>query len=149
MQLNKIESIMSKNLIEIFQSGHEKMSDKWSSYLPFYQKNLSQYQDLPIKLLEIGIQNGGSLEIWSKFFPKAKFLIGCDINPSCGDLVYEDPRVHLFVGDAGTKELKIAIEKVTSRLDIIIDDGSHQSDDIIKSFALFFSDVRVRRAVYC
>jgi len=129
---------MTQMLEDIFKAHQGKVSDKWSSYLPFYQRNLSPYQNSPIRLLEIGVQNGGSLEIWSKFFPNAKAIVGCDINPKCGDLIYEDQRVHLFVGDAGTDDVKAAIEEISTQFDIIIDDGSHQSDDIIKAFAQYF-----------
>ncbi len=125
-------------LTEIVKNNHEKISDKWSSYLPFYQKHFSPYCDDSIRLLEIGVQNGGSLEIWSKFFPKAEVLIGCDINTKCGNLTYDDPRVRVFVGDAATEEMKDEISKTSPRFDIIIDDGSHRSDDIVKTFALYF-----------
>jgi len=77
---------MNKLLTEIAEIDHEKVWDKWSSYLPFYQKLLTPHQNDPIRLLEIGVQNGGSLEDWSKYLPNAEAIIGCDINPKCGDL---------------------------------------------------------------
>ncbi|SDJ32200.1 glycosyltransferase [Lutimaribacter saemankumensis] len=129
---------MEKGLMEIVESGHEKVSDKWASYLPFYQKHLSPFQASPVRLLEIGIQNGGSLEVWSQFFPKAEIIVGCDINPKCGSLTYDDPRVRVFVGDAGTKIVKAKISKASEYFDIIIDDGSHKSEDIVKAFSLYF-----------
>ena len=35
-----------------------------------------------LQSVDIGIENGGSLFIWKKFFPKAK-IIGIDLNPDC------------------------------------------------------------------
>lgn len=51
-------------------------------------------------MLEIGVQNGGSLETWSDFFQAGKLFVGCDINPKCEGLRYKDPRIKVVVGDA-------------------------------------------------
>ena len=60
-----------------------KVSDKWDSYLPVYDRLFALRKDDAIDLLEIGVQNGGSLEIMSQFFINAKRLVGCDIDPRC------------------------------------------------------------------
>jgi hypothetical protein len=89
-------------------------------------------------MLEIGIQNGGSLEIWSQYFPLAKKLVGCDIDPRCAQLRYEDPRIQVVVGDANAPDIQAQVLGHTDAFDIILDDGSHKSSDIIKSFARYF-----------
>jgi hypothetical protein len=38
-------------------------------YIDAYDAVLVPYSQKEITLVEIGIQNGGSLEVWSKFFP--------------------------------------------------------------------------------
>ncbi len=129
---------MAKKLTELNKIDHEKVSDKWSSYFPLYQKFLAPRQNDPIRLLEIGVQNGGSLEVWSKYFPNAVAIIGCDINPKCGDLSYEDPRVRVFVGDASSADVKDEIASASPSFDLIVDDGSHKSGDIIRAFARYF-----------
>lgn len=129
---------MPQKLATILKSGHQKVSDKWSSYLPFYQEHLAPFQKKSVNILEIGVQNGGSLEVWARFFPEAKAIVGCDINPKCGELKYDDARVHVIVGDAGKEEIKSKIEAVSRRFDIIIDDGSHRSGDIVTAFARYF-----------
>ena len=88
--------------------------------------------------MEIGIQNGGSLEIWSKYFENATFLVGCDINPDCTKLQYDDARISVVVADANTNVAQQAILKHTHEFNIIIDDGSHRSSDIIKTFSRYF-----------
>ena len=72
-----------KSLFELYREHQGKVSDKWSIYLSEYDRLFSIYRDQPIRMLEIGVQNGGSLEIWSKYFPDAHVLVGCDINPDC------------------------------------------------------------------
>lgn len=133
----KMEGIMS-TLEQLYANHHGKVSDKWLLYLSEYNRLFSAYRNLPIRILEIGIQNGGSLEIWSKFFPHAEKIVGCDINPACVNLLYEDPRIAVVVGDANNAENKYKVLDHSSNFDLIIDDGSHESHDIVRSFAHYF-----------
>lgn len=122
----------------IFEKHEGKVSDKWTSYLDEYQRLFDSLRNQPISLLEIGIQNGGSLEIWAKYFENARRLIGCDINEKCRSLIFDDPRITVFVGDANSDEVQRAITGRCSSFDVVIDDGSHRSGDIVKSFARYF-----------
>ena len=115
-----------------------KVSDKWSAYLHEYDRIFQGWRDKPVRILEIGVQNGGSLEIWAKAFPNGKKFIGCDINSDCAYLTYQDPRITLVIGDANSDAAETEVRKNASTLDIIIDDGSHRSGDIIRSFARYF-----------
>ena len=130
---NKINELVS------IHSSHEgKVSDKWESYLRQYDRILRPYRDESIDLLEIGVQNGGSLDVWATYFPKARKIIGCDINPKCGLLAFEDERISVIIGDATDKAV---IEQVSSMIEtpeVIIDDGSHFSSEIVKTFASYF-----------
>ncbi|MHB1145443.1 MAG: glycosyltransferase [Thiobacillus sp.] len=127
-----------KTLHQLYAEHQGKVSDKWSLYLTEYDRLFDDYRDKPVRLLEIGIQNGGSLEIWSKYFSNASALIGCDINPDCTRLSYDDPRIGVIIGDANAPEVHERVLQRSQQFDIIIDDGSHLSSDIIKSFALYF-----------
>lgn len=130
-----------KTLHQLYTDHTGKVSDKWSLYLTEYDRLFDDYRDKPVRLLEIGIQNGGSLEIWLKYFSKASALIGCDINPDCARLSYDDPRIGVVIGNANTPEARERVFQRSPQFDIIIDDGSHLSSDIIKSFALYFPRV--------
>lgn len=127
---------------QIHRQKTGKVSDKWASYLPFYDYLFEKYRSMRINLLEIGVQNGGSLETWSTFFSEASLLIGCDIDERCGLLKYEDPRVHIVVGDANQPETIVKVTNICSSFDVIIDDGSHQSNDILNSFFIYFPMVK-------
>ncbi len=74
----------------------------------------------------------------SEFFPAARQLVGCDINPRCAQLVFEDQRIAVVVGDANSDEGQNTVLARAPRLDIVIDDGSHRSSDIAKTFARYF-----------
>jgi hypothetical protein len=84
------KSFTGKTLQELYLQHTGKVSDKWSLYLSVYDQILKSYRNANVRLLEIGVQNGGSLEIWSKYFSNAKLIVGCDINPECGKLRYDE-----------------------------------------------------------
>lgn len=130
---------MARSTLATLYSRHQgKISDKWSIYISIYERLFSELDDRPLRVLEIGIQNGGSLEIWSEFFPEATRIVGCDINEACRRLTYSDPRISVVVGDANTDEVEEAITAYSQKFDLVIDDGSHRSGDIIRSFARYF-----------
>lgn len=127
-----------KTLLDLYKSHTGKVSDKWAIYLREYDRLFAPYREQNISMLEIGIQNGGSLEIWSQYFPNAQKFVGCDINPDCAKLTYTDPRIAVIVGDATTPETQAQVLAQSANFDLIIEDGSHTSSDIVKAFARYF-----------
>lgn len=128
----------SETLASLYAEHQGKVSDKWSIYLRKYDELFSPIRARNVRMLEIGVQNGGSLEIWSRYFSNATIVVGCDINPKCSALSFSDGRIVLVVGDANLDETEQTIAAYCQELDIIIDDGSHESADIIASFARYF-----------
>ncbi len=126
---------------DLYKNHTGKISHKWSIYLNQYEQKLKHYQNLPIKLLEVGVQNGGSLEIYSKYFQNAKLLLGCDIDLKCANLKFNSPNIKLIIGDVNEPDVKNKIIK-DSKFDIIIDDGSHTSLSIVKAFSNYFNHLK-------
>ena len=127
-----------KSLVDIHKKHKGKVSDKWGLYLDVYDRSFQHLRGKQISLLEIGVQNGGSLEVWAKYFPRAKTILGCDIDPKCGELSYDDDRISVIVSDANSDQGFEAVTKKASSFDIIIDDGSHKSSDIVGTFGRYF-----------
>ncbi|MER9001596.1 glycoside hydrolase family 99-like domain-containing protein [Mesorhizobium australicum] len=126
------------SLRDLYQAHSGKVSDKWSIYLETYDRIFAQYRNKPVRILEIGVQNGGSLEIWRQYFTEAELVLGCDINVACANLIFDDKKIGVVVGDANTDEVERNITAISKEFDIVIDDGSHTSSDIIRSFARYF-----------
>ena len=103
-----------------------------------YERIFKPYKDSPISILEIDVLNGGSLEIWAKYFSNAKAIIGCDINQKCSKLTFEDKRIHVVIEDVKRIDCIKKITNISESFDIIIDDGSHKPEDIIKAFVNLF-----------
>ncbi len=131
----------NKTLRELYAEHAGKVSDKWALYLREYDRLFNDYRHQPIRLLEIGVQNGGSLEIWDQYFSNVVCLLGCDINPDCSKLQYDSDHIRVIVGDANADVIYQQILQHSAQFDIVIDDGSHTSGDIVNSFALYFPHV--------
>jgi cephalosporin hydroxylase len=126
-----------RTVTNIHTSKLGKLSNKWSSYLPYYDNLFESLKNNPIRLLEIGVQNGGSLETWAAYFAYSEQIIGCDVDEVCGQLVFDDPRISVIVNDANSRE---GFQKIAANhpYDVIIDDGSHLAEDILVSYLNFF-----------
>ncbi len=137
--LKKAATLLSPQptLAELYVQHQGKASDKWQLYLTEYERLLAPYRERPVCLLEIGIQNGGSLDIWAKYFRRARALVGCDINKRCAQLKYSDARIDVIIGDATCRDIQSELLK-HGRFDIVIDDSSHKSGDIVKAFSAYF-----------
>jgi hypothetical protein len=131
-----------ETLSTLFQRETGKPAAKWQGYLQHYDRHLAELKDQPLRILEIGVQAGGSLEVWAQYFKSATLIIGCDIDPACGALQYDDPRIKVLIGDINTPETLQSLTTLTDTLDVVIDDGSHHSSDIIRSFVHLFPRLR-------
>lgn len=127
-----------ETLSTLFHRDTGKPAAKWQGYLQHYDRHLARRKDQPLRILEIGVQAGGSLEVWAQYFKKATHIIGCDIDPACGALLYDDSRIKVLIGDINTPETLQSLSALTDTLDVVIDDGSHHSSDIIRSFVRLF-----------
>lgn len=112
-------------------------ADKWEQYLPVYDGLLRELQARrsPVRVLEIGVQNGGSLQVLASLLPPGSSLLGIDINPHCRTLDL-GPGIEVVTGDAGGEDLPALVKDRV--FDLIIDDGSHRSADVIAAFRMLF-----------
>lgn len=120
-----------KKLIEIAKKYQSTKS--YMMYFDLYEKFLNKYQNSNIKILEIGVFNGDSLKIWREYFSKA-IICGFDIE----DKKISIPGVDILIGDQTDHICLSNLIYKYKNFDIIIDDGSHVSKHIIKSFNFLF-----------
>ena len=131
------------DLKEIHIRNKGYVSDKWESYLDVYSEILANKRNMEgVTLLEVGVQNGGSLQTWLTFFTKIKKLIGTDIDPKCSKLKYKSNKVDIVIGDINDSLTIEKITKIEKKFDVIIDDGSHLSSDIISTFLNLFKLIK-------
>jgi hypothetical protein len=131
-------SSSSASLKELYLHRSGKVSDRWELYLEVYDQLFASRRNKPVRVLEIGVQNGGSLECWTQYFPNLSILVGIDIDTSCNGLSFANAAVNIIIGDASAPEISRQACSLSINYDIIIDDGSHKSSDIIKCFFNYF-----------
>lgn len=112
-------------------------TDKYShGYCEHYLKHLPP-KDAVFNLLEIGIFHGGSLKMWKDYYPNAN-IFGIDIEQQ---YMFTEERIVTFCGNATSADFINSLD--LPEMSIIIDDGSHQAVDIVKTFELLYSKVPV------
>ena len=85
-------------------------------------------------MLEIGIENKYSLNLWLNYYPNA-YIYGADIN-----LADEGERYKIFkIDQSDEQQLNILMTSITKPLFLILDDGSHIPEHQILSFNLLFN----------
>ena len=74
---------MSNNELKELFLKSKNFSFKLENYFDAYHENFKEFRNKEITFVEIGIFQGGSLEIWKKYFGDKARIIGIDINPEC------------------------------------------------------------------
>jgi len=120
-------------LTEVYKAHDGHVSLKWDNFLYVYEAELLQYRRRTnLRLLEVGVMNGGGLEIWQKYFDPTSEIIGIDIDSNvCEFLQLDDVKLYCF--DATS-----SYGTIQGDFDVIIDDASHSSPDVINTFLLWF-----------
>ena len=132
------------NMFELDARGILEGTDKSScnsggwDYLRHYEHFFREFRDLPINLIEIGVQQGYSLKLWREYFRQAT-IIGVDINLKCAGLA-EDR----IVVEIGSQEDPGFLFDLCRRYppSIIIDDGSHLAHHNIYTFEQMFPSLQ-------
>lgn len=96
---------------------------KWAHYLPVYDRWLGPWRGSDVGLLEIGVFQGGSLELWREFLGPEARITGIDIHPTCAG--YVDPPNRVRIGSQDDPAFLTETVAELGRLDVVIDDGSH------------------------
>jgi cephalosporin hydroxylase len=126
-----------KSLRDIFYNV-PKFSDKWDRYFDVYERHLEKFRGKNITFLEVGVQYGGSLEMWSEYFGPETKIYGIDIDPNCANLVYDNPNIKIIIGDQSSKIFWDQTLKEIGPIDVMIEDGGHTMEQQIISFEKAF-----------
>jgi hypothetical protein len=128
-----------KKYSDIWSQSRKLKSDKWEHYFEIYDHCLSKFYEKKISFLEIGIQNGGSLEVAQKLFSPESLISGLDIDKQCANLSSILSDVNIFIGSqSDEKILNKIVSEHNKKFDVIIDDGSHLQSDMIFTFTRLF-----------
>ena len=115
---------MSSTKKQLDASGYDTDKAAHAHYLRNYEEYFRGLVDKDIRLLELGVLNGGSLLLWRDYFERGT-VVGLDLNP----VEIEDPtgRIRVYAGGQDDTALldRIARECAPEGFDVIIDDCAH------------------------
>ena len=132
---------------EIFETHQGNLLHKWDHYFAIYDRHFKDYLGKEVVILEIGVSQGGSIDLWKAFFGDKLKYYGIDINPKCKQ--FETENVTIFIG---SQEDKVFLEKIKDQipdLDILIDDGGHTMKQQIVSFESLFPKIKLNGIYLC
>jgi len=120
-------------------SGFHNYISIYESYFSKIKKNVNALVEIGIGVTEsgqmahmtdYGYRTGNSLRCWRDYFPNAQ-IIGIDIY----QVDIHEERITTYIGDQ-TREhsMKNIFESLDKKIDIIIDDGTHEYIDQINNF---------------
>lgn len=102
---------------------------KSPSHLKFYRRLLASLARQPRSILEIGVKGGGSTAFWKTLFQSAT-VVGVDIKLRPGLAAEPSPDGVIYVqGDQTDVKRLREIAGRYGPFDVVIDDGSHVTDD--------------------
>lgn len=128
-----------------FQTNDGKVIHKWEHYFPIYERHFAPWKGRSLTFIEIGVARGGSLQMWRRYFGPLAKVIGLDIDPRCKD--HEENGVFVRIGDQSDVGFLDDVVEEFGYPDIVLDDGSHQMDDIWNTFSHLYPKM-TRSGVY-
>ena len=126
-------------LRDYFDNNRGRLIHKWLHYFDVYERHFERFRNRPVRVLEIGVSHGGSLQMWKDYFGPDARIYGVDINPDCKSL--EEDRVQIYVGDQADRGFLRSLAQKIPRVDILIDDGGHTMVQQIATFEELYRHV--------
>jgi hypothetical protein len=119
-----------------FLDNRNRPAHKWKHYFPIYERHFADYVNKTVTFVEIGCGQGGSLQMWKRYFGPHARIIGLDINPRCRD--FEEDQIQVRIGPQQDTAFLSGIIEEFGAPDIVLDDGSHIMSHVGASFKFFY-----------
>lgn len=124
-------------LHQYFLNNPQKPIYKWIHYFDIYERHFAQFRGKAPVLVEIGVLEGGSLQMWKDYFGAGSQIVGIDINPACAQ--HAGDGIDVIIGSQSDPAVIDQVFAKYPQVDIVIDDGSHLMPDVLTSFKLMYS----------
>jgi hypothetical protein len=120
---------------------------KWLHYFDIYERHLKRFVGREVRILEIGVYSGGSLDMWHSYFGAHCHVYGVDIEPAC--VAYEKERTHVLIGDQADRGFWRRVRAEVPRFDIVVDDGGHEPEQQIVTLEEVFPHINPGGVYLC
>lgn len=123
-----------------FRHNNKRLIHKWEHYFDIYETHFSRFRGKEVHILEIGVSQGGSLQMWKSYFGDKAKIYGLDINPACKEL--EEENIQIFIGSQSDRQFLRQLKSQIPPLDILLDDGGHTMIQQIVTYEELFDHVK-------
>jgi hypothetical protein len=129
----------------LFADHHGRVAHKWVHYFEIYDQLFERFTGgfklddgsrRPLRFLEIGVAQGGSLELWRAYFGPDAIIFGIDIDPRC--VITDRDDLQVRIGSQADPEFLLSVVAEMGGIDVVLDDGSHVASHQRVSFDTLF-----------
>jgi hypothetical protein len=97
-----------------------------------YERHLPKpASSLQLRMLEMGVQSGGSVRTWRKYYGNGLHYVGVDLNAGCRRSERAEEKTYIEIGSQTNASFLRGVCARHGPFDIVIDDGGHTPDTIL------------------
>lgn len=130
-----------------FLANTNKLIHKWQHYFDIYERHFARFRGKDVTLVEFGVSQGGSLQMWKHYFGDKVKIVGVDIDPRCKQ--FEEPQIEIIIGDQEDRNFLRSLREKIPKIDILIDDGGHTMKQQIHTFEELFPAIDSQGIYLC
>jgi cephalosporin hydroxylase len=145
--LTAAEREAANPLAAYFFANPGRMIQKWHHYFEIYHRHFRSFRGRSPVVLEIGVFQGGSLQMWREYFGPGAQIVGIDVDPRCKQ--FEEAQIRVLIGDQADRAFLAGVKRQLPRIDIVIDDGGHFMNQQIASFEELYPHLQPRGIYLC
>jgi len=120
----------------LIQLAQKYETDKLEhGYIPYYAKHLP---DNPVDFLEIGCFKGASVKMWKEYYYSGTQIYTMDLFAGAENIPKNQIENEGIIAYKGNQKDIEFLSRINQKFDVIIDDGSHNSDAQQITFKHFF-----------
>ena len=119
-------------LLRYFRQHQGRQIHKWIHYFEIYHRHFARFRDEPVTVLEFGVNQGGSLQMWQDYFHPDSRIVGVDIEPRCAE--FAGGNVAVEIGDQEDRDFLRGLAERHGPFDVVIEDGGHHPGQQIATF---------------
>lgn len=123
-----------------FRQNDKRAIHKFQHYFDIYDRHFHRYRNKEVVILEIGVAQGGSLQMWKDYFGEKAIIYGMDIDPRCKAL--EEENIHVLIGSQSDRNFLREVKAQIPPVDILIDDGGHTMLQQIVTYEEMFDAIK-------
>jgi len=127
-------------LEEYFRHNSGPLIHKWVHYFDIYHRHFAPYRNRPVTVVEFGVYQGGSLQMWRNYFGPDARIVGVDIDPRCASM--SGPGIEVVLGDQEDRAFLGRLREQVGPIDVLIEDGGHTMSQQIATFEQMWPAIR-------